>query len=75
MERRSSRRVPTLRDLQLLRRIGALVLSLLTLAAIAAPAAAQRETLRIGHFPNITHVQALVAPGQGLVRGAARIRH
>jgi NitT/TauT family transport system substrate-binding protein len=32
-----------------------------TLACSAAPAAAQRETQRIGHFPNITHVQALVA--------------
>ncbi len=27
------------------------------------PAAAQQVTLRVGHFPNITHVQALVAHG------------
>jgi NitT/TauT family transport system substrate-binding protein len=37
---------------------GALLCSLLILATIAA---AQMQTLRLGHFPNITHVQALVA--------------
>ena len=40
----------------------------LALALLAAPflgpaASAQTATLRIGHFPNITHVQALVARG------------
>lgn len=29
--------------------------------AVAAPPASAQETLRVGHFPNITHVQALVA--------------
>src|SRR5262245_32295988 len=37
---------------------GALLGGLLVLATTAA---AQTLTLRIGHFPNITHVQALVA--------------
>jgi NitT/TauT family transport system substrate-binding protein len=31
------------------------------LLAVQAPAAAQGTTVRVGHFPNITHVQALVA--------------
>ena len=31
------------------------------LALAANPAAAQAPTIRVGHFPNITHVQALVA--------------
>jgi NitT/TauT family transport system substrate-binding protein len=31
------------------------------LALAASPAGAQAPTLRVGHFPNITHVQALVA--------------
>lgn len=39
-------------------RIGAAVLSALATATVAN---AQGITLRIGHFPNITHVQALVA--------------
>ena len=41
------------------------VLRLVALSALclvaAAPALAQTATLRVGHFPNITHVQALVA--------------
>jgi sulfonate transport system substrate-binding protein len=36
------------------------IISAVVLAAIPATALAQ-ETLRVGHFPNITHVQALVA--------------
>ncbi|WP_292121667.1 ABC transporter substrate-binding protein [Mesorhizobium sp.] len=31
------------------------------LAALTAPAGAEEMTIRVGHFPNITHVQALVA--------------
>src|SRR5438876_857753 len=31
------------------------------LLALLASAAAQQTTLRVGHFPNITHAQALVA--------------
>jgi NitT/TauT family transport system substrate-binding protein len=43
-------------------RLSALPLAaLLTLAAVHAAVAAEPLTLRIGHFPNITHVQALVA--------------
>ena len=38
-------------------------LALLTTLALAPAAAVQPVTLRIGHFPNITHVQALVAHG------------
>jgi NitT/TauT family transport system substrate-binding protein len=34
---------------------------ILVVAAICAPAQAQQITLRVGHFPNVTHVQALVA--------------
>jgi NitT/TauT family transport system substrate-binding protein len=37
----------------------ALMLGCLVLAA--GPAAAQAPTIRVGHFPNITHVQALIA--------------
>lgn len=39
-----------------------LILTLLSAAALAASSFAQEPvTLRIGHFPNVTHVQALVA--------------
>jgi NitT/TauT family transport system substrate-binding protein len=39
-----------------------ILLSALTLVAAHAPTLAQqRTTVRVGHFPNITHVQALVA--------------
>ncbi len=38
-----------------------LLLSALSLLAASCPAWAQGATLRVGHFPNITHVQALVA--------------
>ena len=38
-----------------------LLLSALSLLAASCPAWAQGTTLRVGHFPNITHVQALVA--------------
>lgn len=37
------------------------VFLLLALFVVAASAFAQTKTLRVGHFPNITHVQALVA--------------
>ena len=37
------------------------VLLLMVAAASAGPARAQDVTIRVGHFPNITHVQALVA--------------
>src|SRR6185437_1294454 len=43
-----------------LRLLGVLLAGCAILLAGAAPSAAQ-TTLRIGHFPNITHVQALVA--------------
>jgi len=43
-----------------LRLVGTLLASWVMLLTVAAPLAAQ-TTLRIGHFPNITHVQALVA--------------
>ena len=36
-------------------------LVLLGCLALASPAGAQAPTIRVGHFPNITHVQALVA--------------
>ncbi|WP_243372763.1 ABC transporter substrate-binding protein [Microvirga solisilvae] len=39
------------------------LLAALGLLAAHAPAFAQGVTLRVGHFPNITHVQALVARG------------
>jgi NitT/TauT family transport system substrate-binding protein len=45
---------------RLVRALGAAVLAL---SAVAGPAAAETVTLRVGHFPNITHVQALVAHG------------
>lgn len=40
-----------------------IILSVLTLLLLALPpnSASAGETLRVGHFPNITHVQALVA--------------
>lgn len=38
-----------------------LLLSALALLAASCPAWAQGATLRVGHFPNITHAQALVA--------------
>lgn len=41
----------------------ALSLALLAAPALGPAASAQTATLRIGHFPNITHVQALVARG------------
>jgi NitT/TauT family transport system substrate-binding protein len=37
------------------------ILILLAAAAMALPARADKLLLRIGHFPNVTHVQALVA--------------
>lgn len=43
------------------RRWAGALAALLFLAASAGPAPAQQVTLRVGHFPNITHVQALVA--------------
>src|SRR5919112_471957 len=44
-------------------RYGLRFLLLLAFSLLAAhtPAAAQGTTVRVGHFPNITHVQALVA--------------
>jgi NitT/TauT family transport system substrate-binding protein len=47
-----------------LRRVSAAaaILVATTLAATAS-AHAQQDILRVGHFPNITHVQALVAHG------------
>ncbi|HYZ62588.1 MAG TPA: hypothetical protein VE650_09045, partial [Acetobacteraceae bacterium] len=44
-------------------RVANLLLGLLLVLAVLPVAAAQPTTLRIGHFPNITHVQALVAHG------------
>ncbi len=41
----------------------AVVLAITSLLAWNRPATAEPVTLRIGHFPNITHVQALVAHG------------
>ena len=41
----------------------ALGLALLSTPSLGPAASAQTVTLRIGHFPNITHVQALVARG------------
>jgi NitT/TauT family transport system substrate-binding protein len=41
----------------------AVVLAIISLLAWNRPARAEPVTLRIGHFPNITHVQALVAHG------------
>ncbi len=41
----------------------ALGLALLAAPGLGPAASAQAATLRIGHFPNITHVQALVARG------------
>jgi NitT/TauT family transport system substrate-binding protein len=38
-----------------------LLTTLLAVAAFAVPARAEKTVVRIGHFPNITHVQALVA--------------
>ena len=38
-----------------------LLFSALSLLAACFPAWAQGVTVRVGHFPNITHVQALVA--------------
>ena len=37
------------------------LLAIALLAVVAATGADGKETLRVGHFPNITHVQALVA--------------
>ncbi len=53
------------RDAAPRRRLARSVLGLMLLAGIGlCPAAfAQSATLRVGHFPNITHVQALVAHG------------
>jgi len=39
----------------------AIVITVLTFLSVIAPAHAQTTTLRVGHFPNLTHVQALVA--------------
>lgn len=55
-------------DVPAVRRHGRRACFALGLALLAAPtlgptASAQTATLRIGHFPNITHVQALVARG------------
>jgi NitT/TauT family transport system substrate-binding protein len=36
---------------------------LLALLVLTRPASAQPTTLRIGHFPNVTHIQALIAHG------------
>src|SRR5262245_55798602 len=45
------------------RTLGALVfvLAVSTFIAMATSARAHSTTLRVGHFPNVTHVQALVA--------------
>ena len=50
---------------RLVRRRGCVLagLALLTAPALGPSASAQPITLRVGHFPNITHVQALVAHG------------
>lgn len=48
-------------QLRATRLVGTIFVSSLALTLVAQTAVAQRETLRIGHFPNITHVQALVA--------------
>ena len=40
---------------------GLLAVAIATVAFAAPPSAEAQTTLRIGHFPNITHVQALVA--------------
>jgi NitT/TauT family transport system substrate-binding protein len=46
------------------RRLGwALAAVLLALLIFTRPASAQSTTLRIGHFPNVTHIQALIAHG------------
>jgi len=41
----------------------AIGVALLTASIVCRPASAEPVTLRVGHFPNITHVQALVAHG------------
>jgi hypothetical protein len=50
----------------------------LFLLLTALPASAQETTLRVGHFPNVTHAQGVIAHGcrapEGLVRGAASAR-
>ncbi len=46
------------------RRVGSvlgLILTALAFPIVTAPVRAQTTTLRVGHFPNVTHVQALVA--------------
>src|SRR5271168_264448 len=45
------------------RALSVVVALLLTVVAVPAALAADQLTLRIGHFPNITHVQGLVANG------------
>lgn len=53
------------------------ILSILTVAAFATvtPAAhAQSNTIRVGHFPNVTHVQALVARGASIKFAHAHVR-
>lgn len=50
-----------MRQARQLRCFSAIFFSFAAFVWATAPATAQRETLRIGHFPNITHVQALVA--------------
>jgi sulfonate transport system substrate-binding protein len=39
------------------------VVAAIALALLRSPAASAETTMRIGHFPNITHIQALVAHG------------
>jgi hypothetical protein len=49
------------------------------LIPLAMSIAGDKTVIRVGHFPNITHVQGLVAhslsrQGKGLVRSAIRAR-
>ncbi len=69
--------MPLLKFLSRMIRDDRLLLALAATLVFATPVYAQGVTLRVGHFPNVTHVQALVAhnlsrQGQRLVRGTPR---
>ena len=38
-------------------------------ALVSLPAASAQVTIRLGHFPNITHAQAIEAQSVGFLRG------
>src|SRR5271157_3794318 len=60
--RRTAPSAPSRRPVAARRAIFAAALLLLG-ATLGTPVHAETTTLRIGHFPNITHIQALVAHG------------